>query len=532
MPKEIVLPKQHSMNTIKKLKLYNFKRFKTLTVDFDDKLNVFIGDNESGKSTILTAINLVLSGSKSKIEGIGLESLFNADAIASFLASNKEYSQLPKLYAELYLSDQNNPDLNGKNNSDVKQCDGLRLEIEPNEEFFKETIDVLAHQDSIFPFEYYSIKFNTFQGDGYTGYRRFIKHVILDSSLVSSDYAIREYINNMYSINATSIEKHHHQNAYRKLKESFTNTVLSEINSRLEGDYSFAIRHNAKANMETDLSLTENKIHIDNKGQGKQCFVKTEFALNKTHKNLEVILIEEPENHLSHLNMKRLIQKIGGSTDKQLFITTHSNMISARLNLRHCILINSNSDKPAKLSSLTAGTAEFFVKASNNNILDFILSKKVLLVEGDAEYMLMESFFRKAANKELSEQGVHIISVNGTSFKRYLEVAGQLNIKTAVIRDNDGNYEATCVERYQNYTDSRRRIFAETDDSISTFEISIYQHNQRICDDLFGKDRRSLSVQDYMLADKAEAAFALLTQNQIDIAIPQYIIEAIKWISE
>lgn len=520
------------MTKIKKIKLQNFKRFQSISADFDEDINIFIGDNESGKSSILSAINLVLSGSKSKVEALGLESLFNAEVVESFLKSKKEYEELPVLFAEVYLTEQNNPDLNGKNNSDIRQCDGLRLECSPNDGLGKEIKDVLVQPDAIFPFEFYSIKFNTFQGDGYSGYRRFIKHVVLDSSMVSSDYAIKEYVNNIYFSNASPIERNRHQNEYRKIKESFTSTILADINSRLTGDSTFAIKHNAKANMETDLTLAEGKIYIDNKGKGKQCFVKAEFALNRTHQNLEAVLIEEPENHLSHLNMKMLINKIADSTNKQLFITTHSNMISARLDLRKCILINSNSDNPIKLSALSEETARFFMKAPDNNILDFILSKKVILVEGDAEYMLMESFYKRCRKVGTPDSHVHIISVDGTSFKRYLEVAFHLQIKTAVIRDNDGDYQANCVDRYKDHVDGNRRVFAEKHASYSTFEICVYRDNKVLCDGLFAPGRRSLSVEEYMLKNKAEAAFLLLEASVDDLVIPNYIKQAIEWISE
>lgn len=74
------------MKSVKKIVLSNFKRFKTFELEFDEKLNVLIGDNESGKSSVLLALDLVLSGSRSKIETIGLETLFNNEVISTFSA--------------------------------------------------------------------------------------------------------------------------------------------------------------------------------------------------------------------------------------------------------------------------------------------------------------------------------------------------------------------------------------------------------------------------------------------------------------
>jgi putative ATP-dependent endonuclease of the OLD family len=73
---------------------------------------LFIGDNESGKSSVLSAIDIVLSGSRTKVETIGLESLFNTEAIRNFLISDRKFENLPELFIELYLNEQNDPDLN------------------------------------------------------------------------------------------------------------------------------------------------------------------------------------------------------------------------------------------------------------------------------------------------------------------------------------------------------------------------------------------------------------------------------------
>lgn len=519
------------MKHIQKIKLQNFKRFKTLSIDFDPDINILIGDNESGKSSILSAINLVLSGSKSKIETIGLESLFNSEVINDYLKTDKAYEKLPVLFIEVFLNEQNNPDLNGNVNSDRKIYDGLKLECSPNDELSKEIKEILLQPETTFPFEYYSIKFNTFQGDAFTGYRKYMKHLLIDNSQISSEYAIKEYVKDMYNSYANGVEKNKHQNEYRKHKESFKTAILSDLNTRLD-EYNFSLKNNSKANLETDLTLSEGEISIDNKGKGKQCFIKTEFALNKKEKNLDTVLIEEPENHLSHINMKKLILKINETKEKQLFISTHSNMISSRLDLRKSILLNSNSELPIKLQNLPEGTAKYFIKAPDNNILDFILSKKVILVEGDAEFILMESFYRKATGTELSQSEIHILSVDGTSFKRYLDIAKQLKIKTAVIRDNDGNFQTKCVDHFSEYQDAFIKVFSDTDNQRSTFEICVYQDNKSVCDELFSAGRKTLSVQDYMLSNKADVAFELLDKKSTVLNVPKYIEDAIKWIKE
>ncbi|MBK8055347.1 MAG: AAA family ATPase [Saprospiraceae bacterium] len=438
------------MNNITKIKLLNFKRFETFEVTFNDKINLLIGDNEAGKSSILTAIDLVISGSRNKVETMGLEYLFNSKVIENFLNSDKNYVNLPKLEIELFLSE-HNEETDGKINSDKIDANGLKLICKPNDEFSADIAKILKQDNCIFPYEYYSIEFKTFADQTYSGFKKYLKHILIDNSQISSEYAMKEFVKDIYNSSVkSSLEKYKHQHEYRSHKEDFKNNSFKEINPRL-GEYKFAIKSNSKSNLETDLTIFEGNISIDNKGKGKQCIIKTELALTRNDNDLEVILLEEPENHLSHSNMKKLIHKISASDNKQIFVATHSDLISTRLDLRKSILLSSTTTKPLKLDALPEDTAKFFIKAPDNNILEFILSKKVILVEGDAEYILAETLFKKATGEEIRNCEVHIISVDGTSFKRYLDIAKILKIKTAVLRDNDGKYQENCVDRYSDY---------------------------------------------------------------------------------
>lgn len=519
------------MKVINRIKLCNFKRFQNFSVEFDDSLNLLIGDNESGKSSILSAIDIVISGSRSKVETIGLESLFNSEAIQCFLNSKKKIENLPKLFVELWLNEQNDPELNGRNNSENVDCDGLQLICEPDDLLSSGIKEILKQEEPNFPFEFYSINFKTFSGAGYSGYRKFLRHVLIDNSQISNEYATKEYVKTMYNSNVEDAEKSKHQNEYRRYKDNFRRDALFDLNNRIQ-DYSFTIKTTSKANLETDLTISENDINIENKGKGRQCFIKTEFALKKKVKDrdLHVVLLEEPENHLSHINMKKLIRRLSESDDKQIFIATHNDLISTRLDLRKSILLNSNSPEPVLLNNLPRDTAKFFIKAPDNNVLEFILSKRVILVEGDAEFILMEAFFQRATQQKLEDSDVHVISVGGTSFKRYLDLARLLSIRTAVIRDNDGNYQVNCVDNYSDYTEDFIKIFSDRDDKRCTFEIALYQDNTAICDELFATGRKKLSVQEYMLHNKADAAFDLLDKKASKVNPPDYIKKAIEWI--
>ena len=221
------------------------------------------------------------------------------------------------------------------------------------------------------------------------------------------------------------------------------------------------------------------------------------------------------------------------SVKKQLFVATHSSFIATRQNLKKVLILSEeNPSRPASLKNLSQGTAEFFMKAPDNNVLELALCKKAILVEGDAEFILMEALYKLSApGHNHDADGVYVISVDGTSFKRYLELAKLLGIKVAAIRDNDGDYAANCVANYADHVSASIQVFADADSARYTFEVCMYRDNQAVCDELFAPGRKKLSVEDYMLKNKTDAAFQLLEKKGALLVVPGYIQQAVAWIS-
>ena len=521
------------MKYIEKIKCSNLKRFDIFEYAARQNRNIFIGDNEAGKSTLLQAVDLVLTGSKAKVEALGLEALFNRDVINHFLAGDKSLDQLPTLEIELFLNDHGNLNLEGINNTERRICHGLKLVCAPMDDYAAEMQQALANDDALFPFEYYSIHFSTFSGQSYTQNRRFINHILIDSALIGTEYATRQYTKSLYDANTDIAQRHQNNHAYRQSKAAFKEAALADVNAGI-GDFDFAIRNDNKANLELDLMITEQGIPVAQMGKGRQCFIKADFALQQRDgaTPIDLILIEEPENHLSHINMKRLINRIEASTQTQIFVATHSNSVCSRLDLHNAALISGLSNIPVSLQDLPEATANYFIKAPDNKILEFILAPAVLLVEGDAEFMLLDGMCERILGITLDDANVHVVSVGGTSFKRYLDIAKLLNIKTAVVRDNDGDFDAHCVQSYGDYVSENIQVFYDSDDQRSTLEICIYQDNTDLCEAMFSEGRRTLSVQDYMLKNKTDTAFKLLTEAMDQLVVPDYIAQALRWINE
>ena len=113
-----------------------------------------------------------------------------------------------------------------------------------------------------------------------------------------------------------------------------------------------------------------------------------------------------------------------------------------------------------------------------------------------------------------------------------LAIAAVRGVKTAVIRDNDKDYQKNCVDNYAEYVMANARVFADSDNARHTFEVCLYEDNRLLCDTHLGPGRKAISVQNYMLANKADAAFELLKKAEKDMIAPAYIREAIAWIRQ
>ena len=129
-----------------------------------------------------------------------------------------------------------------------------------------------------------------------------------------------------------------------------------------------------------------------------------------------------------------------------------------------------------------------------------------------------------------------IISVDGLSFKRYLEIAETFeNKKVGVITDNDGNYQKNIVEKYQDYrTLSKIKISSDNNNENDTFEVCIYKANKDFIEE--AELTSSNDKMNFMLREKVEFALRLLEkleeleESDEGFEIPQYISEVIEWV--
>ena len=161
---------------IKRVYIDGFKRLTGFTLELDGKLNVIVGDNETGKSTLLEAIGLVLSGQYDRrlIQYAIDPYLFNVATVAEYFQKqrNGENAAPPRILIEAYFqSDCENPDiakLQGTNNTKSEDCPGLVLTIEIDSDYVEDLKEYASDDTNpvVLPVEFYRVTWRSFSGDG------------------------------------------------------------------------------------------------------------------------------------------------------------------------------------------------------------------------------------------------------------------------------------------------------------------------------------------------------------------------------
>ncbi len=544
---------------IKKIKIRNFKRFYGLfELELNSGLNILVGNNEIGKSTILEAIHLALTGLYC---GKGIRNelsqyLFNNKVVETYIQSVNSGKALPPpaILIEIYFNGSINPEFEGNLNTDnANSVEGLKFEIAYNPKYNDEYSNLIATRNlQSLPIEYYEASWTAFSRQSITVRSIPIKSAMIDSSNYryqnGSDVYISRIVKDLLSPEEiTSVAQ-----AHRKMRDTFMgdpsiqaiNTRISKESTMVDGQVSLSVDLGTKNAWETSLVTQLNSVPFGYIGKGSQCVLKTELALTQRNaQSAQIILLEEPESHLSFSKLNQLIHSIQKKyQDKQIIISTHSSFVANKLGLENLLLLD--NQRTTKISTLPS--ADFFKKVSGYDTLRLILCKKAILVEGDSdELVLQKAYMTQNEGKLPIQDQVDVISV-GTSFLRFLEIADALQIPVAVVTDNDGDISA-LEKKYADYlgTNVKPNITICYDSVVDIGNLSIggkpYNYNTlepkllkangndiALFNEIFGTSYTDADdLRKFMKHNKTECALAIFDTDKT-VVFPAYITEAIK----
>ena len=538
---------------IKKLVLKNYKSFKSRTeINFNDGLNILVGDNEAGKSTILEAIHLCLSGI---LDGRYLKHdfhqyLFNYEIVEEYLTKVKtdKTAELPELLIEVYFQPHDElAEFEGSLNSDHdSKAQGIRFEIKLDEiyaDLYQDLIKLPDEQTSI-PIEYFHIEWQSFARKAVMSRVIPIKPVLIDSSSSKLKNGSDVYLSKIIKDGLDRNEQIGLAQSYRKLKQSFNeDTNITALNTKISNNIpisdkqlSITVDLSSNNSWESQLTTNFNNIPFDQIGKGEQCIVKTNLALTHSHaRDKNLILIEEPENHLSHTKLNTLISQIQEKgRDKQIIISTHSSFVANKLGLENLILIDNKKTKFFK--DLPSDTYKYFQKLAGYETLRLILSNKAVLVEGPSDELVFQKLYKQESNDKLPiEDGIDVISVQSLAFKRFLDIANLLNKNVAVITDNDGDFDTNITHKYQGYLGlTHIFISADNKNDLNTLEPQFFDVNKHDLSKLRSvigyptTYTENQQIINYMINQKTDWALKLF-ESDIILEYPIYIKRVVEW---
>lgn len=539
---------------IEKVKIKNFKCFEDwFELELNEGVNIIVGNNEAGKSTLLEAIHLCLTG---VLNGKYLRNelspyLFNRNVERAYLDSigTKKPLQPPDIQIELHLAGDKDvlEDLRGNKNSEKNdKLSGLLFTIEFDRKYDGPYTELLKTKEiNSIPLEFYQVQWFEFSRQPATARTVPIKSALIDSTSTRVQSGSDMYISRIVREFLDEKERVAVSQAHRKLRDAFKKDGhVDAINKRLaeaakisRKNVSISVDMSSHNAWESSLMTYIDDVPFHYIGKGEQCIVKTRLALSsKKNSEATVLLIEEPENHLSHSKLNQLISDI--STDnsgKQVIITTHSSFVANKLGLDHLILLRGAG--VTRIKGLKA--SDFFHKLPGYDTLRLVLAKKSILVEGDCDELIIQRAYMDANDGNLPiDDEIDVISV-GTAFLRFLELAKALKIPVVVATDNDGRIDK-LEKKYADYEginhikicydpelDTGDLVIGDKAFNYNTLEPKLVKSNSvETFNTLFRTKHKLDDLHRYMRNNKTECALAIFS-SETKITYPQYILDAI-----
>lgn len=426
---------------ISSLKIKNYRGL-DINIDTIEKVSITIGQNDSGKTNICSAILKVLDYNKRRIpfvltdstnsnkEDIVIEIKLTADDLTNEqLALIGNYIHIDESGKYILVK------LISKFNEDTLEYEDTLLYGNSEMDFEEIRINTQTQLDKVLAIVYINPVY-----DIESSKKEFFKFKESDNKekgVFFSDNIVNEISNLNKSI----------QN------EEIVNQIQTEINEKgdfteLFEDLKFKVSPNIKEeNIYKSLNVVAfdgDDNEYDNIGDGKNkifsMILKSKIYNDSKQK---IFIIEEPENHLYVLLQKVYISALLKMNPSQLIITTHSPYTIDLEKTNQIIKVAYNPIKRERkiyyFDEINNEDFKNFGYLINVEVAEMLYYNNVLLIEGDSEkyfYSLLMSKDNEFCN-EINKKRFGICAVDGIAFKTIKELLEKLGINVFIKTDND-----------------------------------------------------------------------------------------------
>lgn len=419
---------------ILEVNIKNFRGIKEYRQVFGEKQIIcLVGKGDSGKSTILEAISLVLSPTWNipfNDNDFHLKNLTSPIEIEVSIKIPQDFILESKFGLYMRFWDKET---------------GMIYD-EPNENFAKVLTIKLIVDETLEPKWYV---YNKCQNDN-------IKEISQSdrakfNCLMISDYIDRHFTWNtgspLYSL-LSSKEKQSYKNGHiepmRQALQDINKCDFSTFDTCFTDKVEFGLLDlsDTKTYMDAkDIYSNSNKLSIHDKdgipyrlkGKGTKRLLSTALQLANVD-NYTITLIDEIEQGLEPYRIKNLITTLKTKKSNQIFITTHSNQVVTELDADNIYIVREDNEKHITLN----------VPTELQNVIrafpDVLFAQKIIVCEGKTELGLCKAIDNKRIkNNELpmSYYGCIPICGEGSKFYEYCEKLNSLEYPLLVFCDSD-----------------------------------------------------------------------------------------------
>lgn len=440
---------------LSELEIEGYRGIKERTkIKFKKGINLLVGDNRSGKSTVIDSVRLLLQENEYSREGIKENDFYHsiddkevADKIKisgrfDELSDEKKVEYITWLDEEFkaLLNIEIHNKLDGRNNYKKNIWGGNSF----NSAF---EWDILNNIQCVYLPALRDAEKRLKNTRGSRLARLLLNLSEEERKNCKKNNRLTELENDVQEFNS-SLSKNSDIGKARKLinesmNKSLGNMFSEKINIQFEEQSYSKIVENLKVMFYPENTEDENIIYRDlvenSLGYNNLIYIATILAefegLKQNFSTPRILLIEEIEAHLNpqiQIKLIKYLEKQAKENDIQVIITTHSPTIASSISLNNIICFNYVNGKikitdliDCKLNEKEVKFLDRWLDATKSTLL---FSKGVLLVEGLAEALLigkLASLYlktRKYGVNSLEEAGISVINMNGIFFNYFFKL--------------------------------------------------------------------------------------------------------------
>lgn len=447
---------------IKRVKITNYKSIKNIDINLSPKVNIFIGENSVGKSNIFNAITWLIGPVYPSFNNISKEDYYkgNTDEIIDIALKFDDGNILELSQNWLNYKGDSKSGLN-LNRSYISN--------EDREKYISSFIGVNRAISDYLPSNKYTLLGRFLQDVN----DKFNSEIETNEDTGEQTLKSEEFKNKLIKLRDDylfSVKDDEGNNIMEEFKNILQEETAKQLNKQIE-DFDVDLNLYDPWNFYKTLQLTvnENDMNLNFRaselGMGVQASIT--IAILKAYSRLKLnnntpIFIDEPELFLhpqGRRNFYKIIRELADN-GTQIFLTTHSTEFIDLSYFDEIFVVRKNSEKGTYVryanpqdfvtdlklrTGIESDKDQIKLRYKNayentgdsQKASEAIFAKKIILVEGESESLLLPYFFN-IANYDYISNGISIVRCGGKNeLDRFYRLYTEYGIPCFIIFDGD-----------------------------------------------------------------------------------------------